>query len=166
MYLSSLDSSFQPKLNEVSQWSFNGNNQIYSIQVDLWLPHQWYHLHSNLESYYIWNTNWRSKLLELESTLRIKINTGQGVVWLYFTNPRTTRDFGGAGQVRYIWHGLLQVHWKSKGRITKIDLRSYIRHLRTVREQVGRYPAKVCIPSWENEKLCCAEQVLENMNRW
>ena len=45
--------------------------------------------------------------------------------------------------------------------ITKIDLRSFIRHLRTLREQVGRYPSiKFVATKLGNEAL-----YLENMNR-
>eukprot|EP00090_Calanus_glacialis_P030997 TRINITY_DN5063_c0_g1_i1.p1 TRINITY_DN5063_c0_g1~~TRINITY_DN5063_c0_g1_i1.p1 ORF type:complete len:942 (-),score=271.59 TRINITY_DN5063_c0_g1_i1:188-3013(-) len=161
-----LDKQFlQPKLNEVLNEASNGNNQYSASKLisDCHTNDTIYNI-LNLESVYNITelTNWRSNygigeyIENLKNKIQIKELSG-----ITLLTPETTRDLEELAR-----SGISDMDFSKfteilEDEITKIDLRSFIRHLRTVREQVSRYPSiKFVATKLGNEAL-----YLENMNR-
>jgi len=160
-----LDKQFlQPRLSEVLNEASSGNNQYSASKLiaDCHTNDTIYNI-LNLESVYNITelTNWRSNygigeyIENLKNKIRIKELSG-----IKLLTPETTRDLEELAR-----SGISDMDFSKftdilEDEITKIDLRNFIRHLRTLREQVGRYPSiKFVATKLGNEAL-----YLENMN--
>merc|ERR1719320_358090 len=160
-----LDKQFiQPRLNEVLNEASNGNNQYSASKLisDCHTNDTIYNI-LNLESVYNITelTNWRSNygigeyIENLKNKIRIKELSG-----IKLLTTETTRDLEELARSGISDMDFTKFTDIFEDEITKIDLRNFIRHLRTLREQVGRYPSiKFVATKLGNEAL-----YLENMN--
>jgi len=155
----------QPKLNEVLNEASSGNNR-YSASKLISECHTNDTIYNILKLENVYNitelTNWRSNygIGEYIENLKNKIQIGE-LSSITLLTPETTRDLQELARSEISDMDFSKFTDILEDEITKIDLRSFIRHLRTLREQVGRYPPiKFVATKLGNEAL-----YLENMNR-
>eukprot|EP00092_Neocalanus_flemingeri_P012480 GFUD01013453.1.p1 GENE.GFUD01013453.1~~GFUD01013453.1.p1 ORF type:complete len:941 (-),score=227.62 GFUD01013453.1:453-3275(-) len=156
---------FQPTLNEVLNDASNGNNRYSATKLisDCHTNDTIYNI-LKLESVYNITelTNWRSHygIGEYIENLKNKLQIGElsGITLL---TPETTHDLEELARSEISDMDFSKFSDILEDEITKIDLRSFIRHLRTLREQVSRYPSlKFVATKLDNEAL-----YLGNMNK-
>jgi len=161
-----LDKQFlQPKLNEVLDEASNGKNHFSASKLisDCHSNDTIYNI-LNLENVYDIDelSNWRSNfgIGEYIENLKNKIRIRE-LSDITLLTPSTTRDLEELARSKISDMDFSQFTEILEDEITKIDLRNFIRHLRTLKEQLGRYPSiKFVAVKLGNEALD-----LENMNR-